>query len=52
MATPLRACVGACGDHAAATDTFTPRLAAVMLVMEAKGADESNSPKWLIRRSG
>ena len=36
MATPLRACVGACGDHAAATDTFAPRLAAVMLVIETR----------------
>ena len=45
MAIPFRACASVCGGHAAAPATFTLRLTAVMLVMEARGADESNSPK-------
>ena len=37
--------MGVCGGHVAACHTFTLRLTAVMLVMEARGTDESISPK-------
>ncbi len=47
MAKLFRACAGVCSAHAAAADTFTLRLAAVMLVTEARGTDEGNSPKWV-----
>ena len=38
MADAYRACVGICGVHVAACHTFTLRLTAVMLVMEARGS--------------
>ena len=44
MADTYRACAAICGGQFAGF-AFTLRPTAVMLVTEAKGADESNSPK-------